>query len=136
MNEMIGQGTILAVSPDGGTNWTNVARLETIGEFSLGEVEDVETTTHDSAGGFKTYIAGLAEAGELSFSGVWIADTSQRNLAAIRGAARDWRITLPGGLGVFRCAGYLKALTVNPQREGRIEFSCSVKLSGAPTMTW
>ncbi|MBT9134599.1 MAG: hypothetical protein DDT38_01338 [Firmicutes bacterium] len=136
MSERIGHGTLLAVSADAGATWSNIARIETIGEFGTGEVEDVEVTTHDAAGGFKTYIAGLADAGELEFSGVWIADATQRSLAGLRALMRDWRITLPGGLGIWRVTGYLKNFSINPQREDRIEFSASLKLSGAPTLTW
>lgn len=134
--ERIGQGTLLAVSADGGGSWANIARLNTIGEFTLGEVDDVETTSHDTAGGAKSYIAGLADAGEVEFSGVWIADASQRNLAGLRGLTRDWRITLPAGLGTWRGVGYLRVLSINPQREGLIEFSCTLRISGQPTLTW
>lgn len=134
--ERIGQGTLLATSADAGATWTTVARLETIGEFSMGEYDDVEITTHDSPGGFKEYIAGLADAGELELSGIWIADATQRGLVLARGVTRDWRVILPGGLGTWRGRGYIKSLSVNPQREDAIVFSASLKISGAPTMTW
>ncbi|MBT9156821.1 MAG: hypothetical protein DDT37_01812 [Firmicutes bacterium] len=136
MSERIGHGTLLAVSADAGATWSSVARVETIGEFSMGEVDDVEVTTHDAPDRFKRYIAGLADAGELEFSGVWVADATQRSLAGLSTLMRDWRITLPGGLGVWRVVGYLKNFSINPQREDRIEFSASLKLSGAPTLTW
>lgn len=136
MSERIGQGSLLAVSSDGGTTWTNIARIETIGEFSTGEFDDVEVTTHDSASGFKEYIAGLADAGELEFTGVWIAEATQRSLIGLRGLMRDWRVTVPGGLGIWRCRGYAKNIQVNPQREDRVEFSATLKLSGVPTITW
>lgn len=134
--ERLGQGTLLAVSADGGGSWTNIARIETIGEFTLGEVEDVESTSHDTVGMAKTYMAGLADAGEVEFSGIWIADASQRSLPGLRGLVRDWRITLPGGLGVWRGVGYLRVLSINPEREALISFSCTLRISGQPTMTW
>jgi len=136
MAERIGHGTILAFSSDGGSTWTNVARVDTIGEFSVGETDSIEITTHDTPGNFRQFIAGLADAGELEFSGVWTADATQRSLAGLRGVMRDWRVTLPGGLGTWRALGFLTTLSVNPQREERIEFSCTLKLSGAPTLTW
>lgn len=134
--ERIGQGTILAVSSDGGTVWSNIARLETIGELPRGEVDDIEITNHDSPGNFKEYVAGLGEAGELEFTGIWIADATQRATSGILGLLRDWRVTLPGGLGVWRCRGYLKSLSINPQREETIQFTGTLKLSGVPTLTW
>ncbi|MBT9134874.1 MAG: hypothetical protein DDT38_01616 [Firmicutes bacterium] len=134
--ERIGHGTILAVSADAGATWSNIARIETIGEFGMGAVDDVEVTTHDVADRFKRYIAGLADVGELEFSGIWIADATQRSLAGLTALTRDWRVTLPGGLGVWRAVGYLKNFSINPQREDRIEFSASLKISGAPTLTW
>ncbi len=134
--ERIGHGTLLAVSADAGATWSNIARIETIGEFGMGAVDDVEVTTHDVADRFKRYIAGLADVGELEFSGIWIADATQRSLAGLTALTRDWRVTLPGGLGVWRAVGYLKNFSINPQREDRIEFSASLKISGAPTLTW
>lgn len=136
MIERIGQGTVLAVSADGGTTWSSIARLETIGELSTGEVEDIEITTHDAAGGFKEYISGLADTGEIEVTGIWVADATQRNLSGMRGLMRDWRVTLPGGLGVWRSRGYVKTFNINPQREDVIEFSSTIKLTGAPTLTW
>lgn len=134
--ERIGQGTLLAVSADAGSTWSTVARLETIGEFSMGEVDDIEVTSHDSAGDFKEYIAGLADAGDLEVSGRWIADATQRGLVTARGLMRDWRITLPGGLGVWRARGYAKNITINPEREDVISFSVTLKISGAPALTF
>lgn len=136
MTERIGQGTLLAVSADGGTVWTSIARIETIGEFNMGEADDIEITSHDATGGFREYIAGLADAGELEFSGIWIADATQRSLSGLRGLLRDWRVTLPGGLGAWRSRGYVKTFNINPQREDRIEFSVTLKLTGVPTITW
>lgn len=134
--ERIGQGTILAVSADAGSTWTNIARIETVGEFSMGEVEDIEITSHDTVGGMKEYIAGLGDAGEIEFSGSWIADATQRSLSGLRGLMRDWRVTLPGGLGIWRSRGYVKSFTINPQREDSIDFSATIKLTGAPTLAW
>ncbi|MBT9156741.1 MAG: hypothetical protein DDT37_01729 [Firmicutes bacterium] len=136
MSERIGHGTLLAVSADAGATWSNIARVETIGEFNMGEVDDVEVTTHDAPDRFKRYIAGLADAGEFEFSGIWTADATQRSLAGATALLRDWRIMLPGGLGIWRAAGYLKNFSINPQREDIIEFSASLKLSGPPTLTW
>jgi len=134
--ERIGQGTLLAVSADGGTVWSTIARIETIGEFGTGETDDIEITSHDTAGNFKEYVAGHADGGEIEFSGIWIADATQRSLAGLRGLMRDWRVTLPGGLGTWRSRGYVKSFTINPQREERVEFGATIKLSGAPTLTW
>ena len=135
----IGYGTTLEVSSDGGITWTAIAKLTSIGEVSI-EADDVDVTAYDSPNGFREYIRGLADAGELEFTGVWIADTTQTQvvndlLGGPGGALKDYRITLPGNLGTFECRGYVKGWSLNPQLEDRIEFSGTLKLSGAPTMT-
>lgn len=132
-NAIIGMGTKLEYKVD--SSWFEVARLENIGEFDMGDVDDIEVTTYDSADGYKEYIPGLADAGELEITGVWTADTTQTELDDLRGKINDWRITLPNNLGVFEFKGYLKGPRITPSKDDKITFSATIKITGKPVFT-
>jgi hypothetical protein len=137
----IGQGTILSHSSDGST-YTPIAVLTEIGEFGVGEGDDIDVTNHDSVDGYREFIRGLVDPGEIEFTGQWTEHASQ--LLPISGndtgitlgptTDLDWyRITLPAGLGVWNGRGYWKSFTLNPQLDDLLEFSGSIKVSGKPT---
>lgn len=133
-DQVLGFGTLLQV--DRGSGYATIARLTEIGEFRP-ERDDVEVTTHQSTGGWREFRAGLVDPGELDFTGVWQGDASQTALFddLLAGVDVDnvypYRIVLPRGLGTFACDGYLRNVGINPQLEGRLEFSGTLKWTGA-----
>lgn len=139
----IGQGTILAHSSDG-TNFTDIAVLTEIGEFGLGEGDDIDVTSHDSVDGYREFIRGLVDPGEITFTGQWTNDASQElpmtgaNTGIDTGPTTTldtFRITLPDSLGVWEGEGYWKSFNINPQLDDLLEFTGSIKVSGKPTFT-
>lgn len=133
-DQVLGQGTLLQV--DRGSGYATIAHLTEIGEFRP-ERDDVEVTTHQSTAGWRQFRGGLVDPGELDFTGVWTADASQTALMddLLAGVDVDnvypYRIVLPRGLGTFTCDGYLRNVGINPQMEGRLEFSGALKWTGA-----
>lgn len=136
--QVLGHGTTLEV--DRGSGYTTIAHLREIGEVRY-ERDDVEVTNHQSTAGFKEFRPGYVDPGSLDFSGVWVADTTQVALFTdiLAGVAQDvvytYRITLPRGLGQFTCSGYLKAVGVNPNREGEIAFSGNLRWTSQATFS-
>lgn len=135
----IGHGTFLQVEVTPGmADWSTLARLTEVGEFG-GDVDDVEITNHDTAEAVREYIRGLAEPGEITFVGIWIADQTQLDLHAeiFQGLVpnRNFRVLLPDSMGEALFEGFFAAFRLNPQLDGRIEFSGRVKLSGSFTLT-
>lgn len=139
----IGQNTRLAHSTDG-VNYTDIAALTEIGEFGVGEGDDIDVTSHDSPDGYREFIRGLVDAGEISFTGQWNAAASQQ--LPIGGAQTGitlgptttldyFRITLPSTLGTWTGQGYWKSFMLNPQLDDLLEFSGAIKVSGKPTFT-
>lgn len=135
----IGHGTLLQVG-DGATpteNFTTIARLTEVGEFG-GDADDIEITSHDAAEAVREYVRGLAEPGEVSFTGIWIAHATQFNAYAEvysgLGPNENYKIILPNSMGVATFSGYFKAFRLNPQMEDRIEFSGAIKISGSFTL--
>lgn len=137
----IGQGTTLEHSTDG-VAYTAIATLTEIGEFGLGEADDIDVTNHDSPDGYREFIRGLVDPGDISFSGQWNAAASQQlpmtgaNTGITTGPTTThdyFRIVLPSSLGTWEGRGYWKSFTLNPQMDGLLEFSGSIKISGKPS---
>lgn len=132
-DQILGFGTTLQV--DRGAGYVTIARLTEIGEFRPTR-PDVDVTTHQSTGGFQEFRPGLIDPGEIAFSGIWTADASQTALMddVLAGVEAEnvysYRIVLPRGLGTFTCDGYLREVGVNPQMDGRLEFSGALKWTG------
>lgn len=139
----IGQGTLLQHSTDG-VAYTTIAKLTEIGEFGMGTGDDIDVTHHESTDGYREFIRGLVDAGEVSFSGNWEGLASQQlpmtgsNTGIALGPTTTldyFKITLPSSLGTFSCRGYWKGFMLNPQLDGLLNFSGSIKVSGKPTFT-
>lgn len=135
----IGQATVLSHSTDG-VSYTPVAKLTEIGEYGVGEGDDIDITNHDSPDGFREYARGLVDAGEASFTGIWEGAASQQLPAdgILDGPTTDldyFRIVSPDSLGTFECRGYWKSFNLNPQLDDVLEFTGAIKFSGKPTFT-
>lgn len=132
----IGQGAQLEV--DNGSGFTPIVRLTEIGELG-GDVDDIDVTTHDTTSPVREYTRGLAEPGEIAFTGVWIGDPSQFDLfdKVFAGLVpnEDYRMVLPDNMGVAEFSGYVGGFKLNPQLEDRIEFTGRIKMSGPWTFT-
>lgn len=137
----IGQGAQLSHSTDG-VSYTAIATLTEIGEFGIGEGDDIDGTNHDSPDGFREFTRGLIDPGEITFSGIWSGAASQllpatgSNTGISNGPnnVNDYfKIVLPASLGTWTGRGYWKSFKVNPQLDDLLEFTGSIKVSGAPS---
>lgn len=123
-------------------NWDGeqVASLNNIGGVEI-NVDTVDTTTHDSEGGFKEFIAGLLDAGDVPISGFFDHEDANGQLAMVADCtAREIKtaaIVFPASTGtqwVFN--GLITSIKIgdNPTEDG-IPFSATIKVSGKPTLT-
>lgn len=99
------------------------------------EVDDVEITSIASTNGWKEFIAGLKDAGEISGTLVYKEAEAETVIDAMGGAAEVWTLLFSDGSN-FACSGYLKAQGTASPIEDRIEQTFSIKLSGEPTSKW
>lgn len=118
-------------------NYTTLAELTEIGEFGVGEGDDIDVTHHQSPDGYRQFTRGLMDAGEITFSGNWIAAASQQlpatGLLSGPTTTEDYfKIILPASLGTWTGRGYWKSWMLNPQLDDLLEFSGSIKVSGKP----
>ncbi|MBQ3575065.1 MAG: hypothetical protein IJA26_05315, partial [Clostridia bacterium] len=61
------QGTTLKFTPEGGTQVT-VGKLTSVGEIQP-EAEEIDITTLDSEGGYREFMQGFRDSGEVELSG-------------------------------------------------------------------
>ena len=107
-----GLGTTLSFTPAGGTEIV-IGRLSSIGEISP-DSEELDVTTLDSTGGYREYLQGFKDSGELEVSGYH--DSGDAGQTALRaayasGASGTAKVAFPDGTEVS-FTGYVKAHTI------------------------
>ena len=129
-------GTTLSFTPSGGTK-TAVGRLSSISEISP-DSEELDVTTLDAAGGYREFLQGFKDSGELEVSGFH--DAGDAGQAALRaayasGASGAAEIAFPDGTTVS-FNGYVKAHTIGAAEvDGAVGFGAVFRISGAVTVS-
>jgi predicted secreted protein len=104
------------------------------------EVNFVDTTSHDNAGGWMTFLAGLKDGGTLELTGRYnYADAGQAEWKAEEGVKHNVYILLPDNSGMAFEAIIGGFATSNPLDDA-VEFSATAKITGPvypifPTLT-
>jgi predicted secreted protein len=110
--------------------------LTSIGEFGV-ESEEIDVTTLDSTGGFKEFIAGSKDAGEISLAGF---TKSENNIGALYALAssqevESWEVEFPDG-AIWELDGFVKSFKEGESSvDGVRNFSASIRISGEPEYT-
>ena len=130
------QGTTLKFTPAEGAQ-VSVGRLTSVGEIQS-DSEALDVTTLESTGGYREYIQGFRDAGEVELSGFHDAgDAGQTALRAAyaSGAIGAFEVCFPDGSKV-EFSGFMKGHTVgSAEVDGAIGFGAVVRISGAVKMT-
>jgi len=132
MGAKIGFGTTFS------WNSQTVALLKNIGGVEL-SVDMVDVTTHQSTSGFKEFLPGLADAGEVPIEGLFdYADTAGQQAMVTDAAAKTSRtvvITFPAATGAtWTFTGYISKIKIaDAPHDGSIPFTASIKVTGVPT---
>lgn len=99
------------------------------------ESTQVEVTNFDSTGGYREFIAGLKDGGELTFETNFVKTEYARLLASFNaGTLETWQHLLTDGSKVD-FAGVVTGIGKETPIDTQIKNSYTVKLSGAPTFT-
>jgi Lambda phage tail tube protein, TTP len=101
-----------------------------------GSKVDTADTTDTSVGqaGYKTFIAGLQDAGDVSIKGIWYpGDISQEAFKATLGNNATFVHTLPNNLGTLSFAGLAISFDHTSPMEKAGEYTAKIKISGAVT---
>lgn len=126
-------GTTLKWTKASGTAVT-VGRLTSIGETSETS-DEIEVTTLDSPAGYREYVQGFKDSGELPVSGYYTTDAGQK---ALRDAYKNsetgtFEVTFPDGSG-FSFAGFVKGISRGgAEVDGAVGFGATLRVSGEIT---
>lgn len=113
-----------------------IANLTSIGEIGV-ESDDLDTTDLDSPNGYKEFIAGSKDAGEVSLAG-WIKDETlvEKMLALAESqSVEKWKVTYPSG-AKWEFSAYVKSFKDGEKNtDGVASFTATLRISGKPTYT-
>ena len=130
-------GTVLKIGKD--TSAVNVGGLTEIGGLELSS-DTLDTTTLDSDGGYREFIGGFKDAGEVSLSGYLEVNASngQKKMyeAFEAGEVQDFSIEFPESIGAkWTFKGVVTGFSTGASLEDLISFGATIKVSGKPTLT-
>lgn len=130
------QGTTLKFTPSGGSQLT-VGKLTSVGEIAP-EAEEVDVTTLESTGGYREYMQGFRDSGEVELSGYHDADDAGQTglrTAFNSGASGAFEVSFPDGTRVS-FSGFVKSHSIgSAEVDGAIGFGAVIRISGAVTVT-
>ncbi|MFW6034560.1 MAG: phage tail tube protein [bacterium] len=100
------------------------------------EVEDIETTSHDSEDQWREFIGGLKDGGEVS-ADINFDPALHGDLLDIVGVTRDMKIVFPAAAddAEVEFSGHINGFTVDAPHDDKLEGSVSMKVSGKPELT-
>ena len=126
-------GTVIRI----GTN--AIGDLSSIGSPSITQ-EEIDVTTLDSEGGFREFIAGFKDPGELNISGFFVpSDVGQVAVyeALESGEVQDFEIIYPPQLGAsWSFQGFVSSFTITAETEEAIGFEATIRVSGKSTLNF
>lgn len=134
-----GHGTLLKRG-NGATPevFTTIAEVASISGPALAQ-ETIDVTSHDSTDGWREFIGGLLDGGEVSFDvhliptnathdNLWT-DLSNRTL-------RNFQLVFPdGGATTWAFSALVTGFSTNEPIDSQLSASVSLKISGKPTLT-
>lgn len=130
-------GTVLKIG--GSSAGVAVGGLTEIGGIEL-SADTLDTTTLDSDGGYKEFIGGFKDAGEVSLSGyldIASANGQKKMYDAFEsGDVQDFSIDFPEGVGAsWTFKGVVTGFSTSASLEDLISFGATIKVSGKPSLT-
>lgn len=122
----------------GKTSPVTVARLTSIGGLDL-TADTIDTTTLESEGGYREFIAGFKDAGEVPVEGYFVpaVGKGQSELYDLfeSGDVEDFVIQFPNNMAKWEFKGIVVGFATSADLEDPLAFSSSIKVSGKPKLT-
>lgn len=136
-NAAIGFGTLFKVGNGAETEvFTTLGQQVEIPGFEI-SMDSVDATHMESTSGFREYIAGLGDAGEIPIVVHFVEDGTDvsSNFTQMKArTAKNYQLVFPGG-AVFQCAGIVTNIAVSSPMDDKMTASFTFKMSGVPTFT-
>lgn len=116
-----------------------VGNLTSIGGLEL-SADSIDVTTLDSEGGYREFIGGFKDGGEVALEGLFDSTTGkgQKELYDLyeSGASQDFQIAFPAETKTtWDFKGVVTGFSTSVSLEDPLSFSATIKVSGKPTLT-
>jgi len=104
-------------------------------------MDPIEVTSHDSDDGFREFVGGLRDGGEIAIEGNLIVGDSGGQVVMHTdfqaGTVQAWEIRFPtyASAPVITGNGYITAFAFSFPFDGPITFTATIKITGKPTYT-
>lgn len=123
-------GTFLNVTIN--STLTPIAEITNIDGIEI-SADDIDVTSHDSEG-WREFVQGLKDAGEVSIEGNFNGDNSQAGLLALlkTGESVAMQIAFPEDVATWYFNGYVKGLSTGAPMDDKIAFAATIKVTGQP----
>lgn len=118
-------------------NTNYIAELTSIGGLKL-SADTIDITSLDSTGGYRQFIGGFKDGGEIALKG-WFnpGDLGQNAVytAFINGTTDSYTILFPSALGAsWVFSGVITAFETSADLQDAVTFDATIKVSGQPTL--
>lgn len=103
--------------------------------------DDIDVTSHQSSDGYREFISGLRDGGEVSFKANWLpTNATHDGTTGLLESFNDnvnhnWKIILPSTLITISFSGFLTAFEPDLPIEEQAQLSGTIKVSGKPTVS-
>ena len=127
------------------SSWTYIGDLTGIGGPNM-SVDTIDVTAHDSTGGFREFVAGLIDGGDITFEGnlltaaagdeiIELAEERANVLFIVKFPTSGTIVADANNREAWLLAGSVVGFETNAPHDGKIGFSASIKLTGQPFLT-
>ena len=134
-------GAALAWDPAGAAAYTAIGQVKDISGPSIAR-GTVDVSDHDSPSGFRQFMGGLVDGGEVTFVIGYDKANAQHaalitNFTSTTCTLTTWQLTLNvcSGSAVWTWSGFVTGFTPGAPVEGENTAEVGVKVSGKPTLT-
>ena len=133
-------GSKLQIGDGAGSEaFTDVAEIVELTPPAMSR-DEIDVTSHNSADGYREFISGLRDGGEVSFKANWLpTNTTHDGTTGLLESFNDnanhnWKIILPNSLITISFVGFLTAFEPDLPLEDQAQLSGTIKVSGKPTV--
>ena len=134
-------GTLLKIGDGGGPEtFTTIAEVTSISGPGL-SLDPIEATSHDSTGGWREFIGGLLEAGEVSFDINYIPTNATHDASTgliadmVARTVRNFQLVFPDGSSTtWSFAALVTSFEPGEPIDDKLSASVSLKITGQPTL--
>ena len=134
-------GTLLKLGDGGGTEaFATIAEVKNIKGPKL-KMDTIEVTSHSSAGAWREFIAGLLDAGEVTFDMNWLPANATQSYSAgilrdmVNRTKRNFQLVIPAASPVtWTIPAFVTNFEPDFAVDGALVASITLKVAGQPTL--